>query len=167
MNSTINLLPQTLPRFHVKFDEIYSGRSFHIVNISHYCIGWNQALEYMEVLIPDSRGSPHLPIWAATMLFPLWWQHNFNLVFWPHAFASTQQCSIILIVCEDDKANPSHVIWLVSVVVFEVCPVFLIVIFILSLKKKESQLCFGQNLKQQIHSHHHSWTAKFDCTIDF
>ena len=40
---TTNLLPQTLPRFHVKFDKNYSGRSFHIVNISHYSIRWNQA----------------------------------------------------------------------------------------------------------------------------
>ena len=52
-------------------------------------------LEYMEVLIPDSRGTQHLPIWASTMPYPLWWQDNSNLVFWLHAFASTQQCSII------------------------------------------------------------------------
>ena len=52
-------------------------------------------LEYMGVLIPDSRESQHLPIWAATMPYPLSWQRNSNLVFWPHAFAWTQQCSII------------------------------------------------------------------------
>ena len=68
--------------------------------------------------------------------------------------------------CKDYKGNPSHVMCLVRVVVFEDCPAFLIVIFILSLKK-ESQPCFGQKLWQRIHSHHHSWTAEFDCTIDF
>ena len=81
--------------------------------------------EYMEVLIPDSRRSQHLPIWAAsacrTMPHPLRWHHNSSLVFWSHAFTPIQQCSIIQIMCrcKDDKANPYHVMWLVRVVVFE------------------------------------------------
>ena len=101
-------------------------------------------LEYMEVLIPDSRGSQHLPIWAAsacrTMPHPLRWQHNSSLVFWSHAFTSIQQCSIIQIMCrcKDDKANPCHVMSLVMVVVFEDCPALLIVIFILSRYKEKA-----------------------------
>ena len=95
---TTNLLPQALSLFLVKFDKFHSGRLFPSVNISRYCIGQNQAnpLEYMEVLIPDSRGSHHLPIWAASacrsMPQPLWWHHNSSIVFWPHALTSTQQC---------------------------------------------------------------------------
>ena len=67
-----------------------------IVNISHYCIGWNQAnsIGMQEVFIPDSRRSEHLPIWAAsacrTMPSLLRWQHNSSIVYWPHAFTSTQ-----------------------------------------------------------------------------
>ena len=97
-----------------------------------------------EVLIPDSRGSQHLPIWAAsacrTMPHPVCWQHNSNLVFWSHAFTPIQQCSIIQIMCRcnDDEANPYHVMWLVRVVVVEDYQVFLIVIFILSLNKKKA-----------------------------
>ena len=79
-------------------------------------------LEHMEVLIPDSRGSQHLPIWAAsacrTMPHPLRWQHNSSLVFWSHAFTPIQQCSIMQIMwgCKDDEANPYNVVWLVRVV---------------------------------------------------
>ena len=99
---------------------------------------------YMEVLIPDSGGSQHLPIWAAlacrTMSHPLWWQRHSCLVFWSHAFTSIQQCSIIHIMCrcKDDKANPCHFMWLVRVVFFKDCPAFLMVIFILSLNKKKA-----------------------------
>ena len=74
----------------------------------------------MEVLIPNPRGSQHLAIWSVSacraMLHPLWWQHQFWLVFWPHAFTSTQQCSIIQIMCrcKYDKANTNtcHIMWL-------------------------------------------------------
>ena len=42
-------------------------------------------LDYIYVLIPDSRGSQHLPIWAAlacrTLPHPLRWQHSSSLVF--------------------------------------------------------------------------------------
>ena len=65
---------------------------------------------------------------------------NFWLVFWPHAFTSTQPCSIIQIMCrrKDDKANTNtcHVMWLVRVMIFKDCPAPLIAIFTLPLKKK-------------------------------
>ena len=65
---------------------------------------------------------------------------NFWLVFWPHAFTSTQPCSIIQIMCrcKYDKANTNtcHVMWLVRVVLFKDCPASLIVIFTLPLKMK-------------------------------
>ena len=34
-----------------------------------------------------------------TMSHVLWSQHNSGLIFWTHVFTSTQQCSIILIIC--------------------------------------------------------------------
>ena len=78
------------------------------------------------------------------MPHPLWWQHQFWLVFWPHASTSTQPCSIIQIMCrcKYDKSNTNtcHVMWLVRVVLFKDCPASLIVIFTLSLKKK-SMFC--------------------------
>ena len=62
------------------------------------------------------------------------------LVFCPHAFTSTQPCSIIQIMCwcNYDKANTNtwHAMWLVSVVFFKYCPASLIVVFTLPLKKK-------------------------------
>ena len=65
---------------------------------------------------------------------------NVWLVFWPHAFTSTQPCSIFQIMCRCnyDKANTNicHVMWLVRVVLFEDCSASLIVIFTLPLKKK-------------------------------
>ena len=77
---TTNLMSQALSRFPVKFDEFYSGRWFPIVNIAYYFIGWQNQLEHMEVLIPDPRGSHHLPIWSVsacrTMPHPFWWQHQ-------------------------------------------------------------------------------------------
>ena len=63
---------------------------------------------------------------------------NFCLVFWQHAFTSTQPCSIIQIMCKCkyDKVNTNtcHVTWLVIMVLF--CPASLIFIFTLPLKKK-------------------------------
>ena len=106
----------------------------------------------MEVLIPDSRGSQHLPIWAAsacrTMPHPLRWQHNSSLMFWSHAFTSIQQCSInqIMCRCKDDKANPCHVMWLVKVLVFEDCPAFLFIILILLLNKKKASHVLDSSL---------------------
>ena len=65
---------------------------------------------------------------------------NFWLVIWPHAFTSTQQYSIIQIMCrcKYDKSNTNtcHVMWLVRVVLFKEYPASLIVIFTLSLKRK-------------------------------
>ena len=64
---------------------------------------------------------------------------NFLLVFWLHAFTSTQPCSIIQIMCrcKYDKANTNtcHVMLLVRVVLFKDCPASLIVISTLPLKK--------------------------------
>ena len=68
--------------------------------------------------------------------------------------------------CKDHKVNPSHVMWLVRVVVLKIFQPSLLSSSSCHLKK-ESQPCFGQKLYQRIHSHHHSWTAKFECTIDF
>ena len=80
---TTNLMSQALSIFLVKFDEFYSGRWFPIVNIVYHFIDEirQNPLEYMEVLIQDTRGSQHLPIWSTsacrTMPHPLWWQHQF------------------------------------------------------------------------------------------
>ena len=65
---------------------------------------------------------------------------NVWLVFWPYAFTSTQLCSIIQTMCrcKYDKANTNtcHAMWLVRVVFFfKECPVSLIFIFTLPLKK--------------------------------
>ena len=50
-------------------------------------------------VIKCSRGPQHLPVSAAsacrTVSHALWWQHNYNLVFWTHDLTSTQKCSII------------------------------------------------------------------------
>ena len=84
---TTNPLPKALSRFRAKFDEFYSGRSFqtYIFHIIVLDETRQNLLEYMEVFIPHSRGSQHLPIWAAsdcrTMPYPLWRQHNSSLVF--------------------------------------------------------------------------------------
>ena len=62
------------------------------------------------------------------------------LVFLPHAFTSTQPCSIIQIMCrwKHDKSNTNTcpVMWLVRVVLFKDCPAPRIVILTLSFKKK-------------------------------
>ena len=93
---------------------------------------------------------------------------NFWLVFWPHAFTSTQPCSIIQIMCrcKYDKANTNtcHVLWLVRVVLFKDCTASLIVIFTLPLKMKamhvlHKSVSYGSILTK-IH-------ADFDFTIDF
>ena len=87
MNGTLRQIycPKPCLDFMWSFIKIIQvGRStsliFHIIVLGEIR---QNPLGYMEVLIPDSRGSQHLPIWAATMPYPLWWQHNFNLVFWP------------------------------------------------------------------------------------
>ena len=98
----------------------------------------------MGVLIPDPRGSQHLPIWSAsacrTSLVHYDDNTNFWLVFWLHAFTSTKPCSTIKIMCryKYDKANTNtcYVMWLVKVVLFKDCPASLIVFFTLPLKKK-------------------------------
>ena len=149
---TPNLLTYALYRFLVKLYWFFTSIWFPTVNISHYCVGWNQAKStgIHGVAHPDSGGSQHLPIWAAsackTMSHPLWWQHNSSLVFSPHVFTSTQQCSIIQIIyrCRDDKANTCHVMWLIWVVLFEDCAAFLIVIFTLSFIKRK--WCFAQKI---------------------
>ena len=67
-------------------------------------------------------------------------------MFWPHAFTSTQSCSIIQIMCrcKDDKATTitCHVMWLVRVVLFKDCPGSLIVIFTLIAAWKISNIGF-------------------------
>ena len=89
---TTNLLPQDLYSFvwslmnHIRVDRSPSS-IFHIVVLD----GIRQnLLEYMAVLIPDSRGSQHLPTWAAsackTTPHPLRWHHNSGPEFWSHGF---------------------------------------------------------------------------------
>ena len=97
---TTNLMPQALSRFLVKFDKCYLwGRSFHIVNISHYYIGWNQANStgIYEGVHPRLSRDIAFASPCRTIPHPLWWHHNSCLVFWPHAFTSTHQFSIIQI----------------------------------------------------------------------
>ena len=140
---TTNLMSQALSWFLAKFDEFHSGRWLPIVNIAYCFIGRNQAKS------TGIHGGAHPRFWRVTafahlfyklMPNPLWWQHRFWLVFWPHAFISTQPCSIIQIMwrCKSDKAktNTCHVMWLVRVVLFKDCPSSLIAIFTLPFKKK-------------------------------
>ena len=91
------------------------------------------------------------------------------LVFWPHAFTSTQPHSIIQIMCKYDKANTNtcHVMWLVRVVFFEDCPASLIVFFTLSLKKK-AMFC-AKALAADLFSSTfmNCWLFTIDFTIDF
>ena len=80
---TTNVMSQALSRFLVKFDEFFQedGSPSLILRIILSVEIRQNPLEYTEVLIPDTRGSQHLPIWSTsacrTMSHPLWWQRQF------------------------------------------------------------------------------------------
>ena len=124
-----NLMSQALSRFLVKFDEFYSGR-------------WFPHRKYCLLFYRVKSGKIHLNAWRCSSqildghsscpfdLHQLVEQciihydnsTNFGHMFLPHAFTSTQPCSIIQIMCrcEYDNANTNicHMMWLVRVGAF-------------------------------------------------